>query len=64
VEGRRREAGTITDAAPLRPGELERSCLSPAEARRKLGWQAEIALLEGLERTYHALTAGFAAEAA
>jgi UDP-glucose 4-epimerase len=59
-------AGTESQAslAPLRPGELERSCLSPAEARRNLGWQAEIALLEGLERTYHALTAGFAAEAA
>jgi UDP-glucose 4-epimerase len=59
-------AGTELQArlAPLRPGELERSCLAPGEARRRLGWQAEIALLEGLQRTYHALTGGFAAEGA
>jgi UDP-glucose 4-epimerase len=48
------------DLAPLRPGELERSCLDPGRARAELDWRAEIGLREGLERTYHALTAEFA----
>ena len=50
------------DLAPLRPGELERSCLDPARARGELGWEAAISLREGLVRTYHALVEEFAAE--
>lgn len=55
-------AGTESQAelAPLRPGELERSCLDPGRAREELGWRAEIGLRDGLERTYHALVAEFA----
>lgn len=45
--------------APLRPGELERSCLDPMRARRELDWQAEIGLEDGLRETYRALVAEF-----
>src|SRR5262249_62190034 len=50
------------ELAPLRPGELERSCLDATRARQELNWQAEVGLPEGLERTYHALVAQFVAE--
>jgi UDP-glucose 4-epimerase len=43
----------------LRPGELRRSCLDTSRAERELGWRAEIAIEEGLERTYRALIAEF-----
>jgi UDP-glucose 4-epimerase len=46
--------------SPLRPGELERSCMDPARAHDQLGWRAEIGLDEGLATTYRALVAGFA----
>ena len=36
--------------APQRHGEIERSCLSPAAARRTLGWQAQVTLEDGLRR--------------
>ena len=45
--------------APLREGELERSCLDPGLAERELGWRAEIGLEEGLRETYEALVAEF-----
>jgi len=48
-----------TELAPLRPGELERSCLDPSRAREQLGWRAEISLEEGLPATYRALVEGF-----
>ena len=38
---------TVEHAAP-RHGELERSCLDPTAARRTLGWEARIALADGL----------------
>ena len=41
--------------APLREGELERSCMSPARARDQLGFTAAIPIEEGLRSTYHAL---------
>jgi UDP-glucose 4-epimerase len=47
------------ELAPLRAGELERSCLDPARAREQLGWQAEISLEEGLPATYRALVEHF-----
>jgi UDP-glucose 4-epimerase len=59
-------AGTSLDPvlAPLRPSELEQSCMDPTRARRKLGWQAEIRLDDGLRSTYHALVEEFEAGAA
>ena len=45
--------------APLRAGELERSCMDPSRARRELAWSAEIALADGLRQTYEALVAEF-----
>ena len=45
--------------APLRPGELERSCLDPSRAQAQLGWQARIGLERGLTETYHALVREF-----
>ncbi len=37
---------------PARPGEQRRSCLSPALAKRALGWVPTVALGEGLARTF------------
>ena len=34
--------------APERPGEVSRSCLEVGRARRELGWEPEVRLLEGL----------------
>jgi len=53
------KASVEMELAPLRPGELERSCLDPTLAREQLGWQAEISLDEGLHATYHALVEHF-----
>jgi UDP-glucose 4-epimerase len=47
------------ELAPLRTGELERSCLDPSRAREQFGWGAEIGLEEGLAATYQALSAEF-----
>jgi UDP-glucose 4-epimerase len=47
------------EPAPLREGELERSCMDPSRAREQLGWRAEIGLDEGLAATYHSLVAEF-----
>jgi UDP-glucose 4-epimerase len=52
------------ELAPLRPGELERSCIDPSRAREQLGWEAEVGLEEGLAATYRALTAEFELEGA
>jgi UDP-glucose 4-epimerase len=57
----RSAAGTTIEPelAPLRPGELERSCMDPTRARRELGWEAEMGLHSGLVETYGALTHEF-----
>jgi len=47
------------ELAPLRAGELERSCMDPSRAREQLGWSAETTLEEGLAATYHALVEEF-----
>jgi UDP-glucose 4-epimerase len=41
--------------APLRTGELERSCMDPSRARNELGWQAQVEMDKGLRQTYAAL---------
>jgi UDP-glucose 4-epimerase len=50
--------------APLRPGELERSCLDPSRAERELGWRAAVGLNEGLASTYEAMVEDFEAQTA
>jgi UDP-glucose 4-epimerase len=42
---------------PERTGEVHRSCVDPSLARDVLGWKAEVALAEGLERTLAPLRA-------
>ena len=55
------ESGTTIEAklAPLREGELERSCMSPARARERLGFIARVSVEEGMRSTYHALIEEF-----
>jgi UDP-glucose 4-epimerase len=50
------------ELAPLRAGELERSCIDPGRARQQLGWEARVGVEEGLATTYRALTAEFEPE--
>jgi UDP-glucose 4-epimerase len=47
------------ELAPLREGELQRSCLDPSRAQRELGWEARIPLDQGLRETYEALIEEF-----
>jgi UDP-glucose 4-epimerase len=47
------------ELAPLREGELQRSCLDASRARRELGWEARIPLEQGLRETYEALVEEF-----
>ncbi len=60
----RAEAGSSIEPqlAPLRPGELERSCIDPARAREQLGFEAQIPLADGVRSTYHALVSEFRLE--
>ncbi len=55
------ESGTTLEPelAPLRPGELVRSCLDPSRARAQLGFEPSIAVDEGLRSTYRALIEEF-----
>src|SRR4051794_6822950 len=39
---------------PERPGEVRRSCLDPSAAGEALGWQPQVSLGDGLERTMRA----------
>jgi UDP-glucose 4-epimerase len=57
----RTAAGVTLEAelAPLREGELERSCIDPGRARQELGWQANVGVEEGLASTYRALVDEF-----
>ena len=41
--------------APERPGEVRRSCLDVARAKRDLGWEAQVELREGLRRILETL---------
>jgi UDP-glucose 4-epimerase len=47
------------ELAPLREGELERSCMDPARAHRELDWSAKISIDQGLHDTYLALIEEF-----
>jgi UDP-glucose 4-epimerase len=60
-DGLQAAAGTALEPelAPLREGELERSCIDPSAAERELGWRAEIGVRDGLRDTYEALVATF-----
>lgn len=63
--GLQRASGSSVEPelAPLREGELERSCLDPSRARRELGWQAQVSLDAGLQETYDALIDEFEQQA-
>jgi UDP-glucose 4-epimerase len=50
------------ELAPLREGELHRSCMDPSHAARALGWYASIDLAEGVRSTCAALVGEFEAE--
>jgi UDP-glucose 4-epimerase len=58
-------AGTslVPQLAPLREGELNRSCMDPSRAAEHLGWRPTVELHEGLRRTYEELVVGFAGAA-
>jgi UDP-glucose 4-epimerase len=60
----RAEAGVAIDPvlAPLREGELTRSCMDPSHAERELGWRARIPFAEGVRATYRELVAEFERE--
>jgi UDP-glucose 4-epimerase len=47
--------GVEADFAPARTGEVARSCLDVSRAAEQLGWRAEVALADGLERTLTAV---------
>jgi UDP-glucose 4-epimerase len=66
LEDLQQAAGTSIEPelAPLREGELERSCMDPSRAERELGWRAEIPLDEGLKQTYRLMVESFEAKAA
>jgi UDP-glucose 4-epimerase len=55
------ESGTDIEPepAPLREGELERSCMDPTRAEQEIGFKAAISFDEGLRSTYHALIEEF-----
>jgi UDP-glucose 4-epimerase len=62
-----RAAADVTvegDLAPLREGELERSCIDASRAVAELAWRAEIDLEDGLAATYRALAAEFELDSA
>ena len=49
-----REVGVRTRMGAARAGEILRSCLDPARARREFGWSAEFSLGDGLQNTLEA----------
>jgi UDP-glucose 4-epimerase len=51
------ELGVAHALAPVRVGEVARSCLDPSAAERVLGWKAQVNLGEGLRRTLAAVGA-------
>ena len=53
--GRFAAAGFDPEHAPERPGEVRRIALDASRAREELGWEATVAVDEGLERTLASL---------
>jgi len=53
------DTSLVPELAPLRPGELERSCMDPQFARSGLGFEASVSVEAGLRATYRTLVAGF-----
>jgi UDP-glucose 4-epimerase len=49
--------GVDYELAPARTGEVDRSCLDVTRAGELLGWSAQVALADGIERTLAAATA-------
>jgi UDP-glucose 4-epimerase len=49
------EPGFQAEHAPPRPGEVQHIALDASKAQRELGWEASVALEEGLERTLASL---------
>jgi UDP-glucose 4-epimerase len=47
--------GFDVDHSPERPGEVQHIALDPSRAREELGWEAQVELDEGLERTLDSL---------
>ena len=47
--------GFEPEFAPPRPGEVQRSALDPSKARDELGFEAGVAVPEGLRRTFESL---------
>ena len=47
------------ELAPLRQGELVRSCMDPTHALERLGWRAQIPFADGVRSTYAALVSEF-----
>jgi UDP-glucose 4-epimerase len=52
-----RQLGVEPQFAPARKGEVARSCLDVSRAAELLGWRAEVALADGLQRTLAAARA-------
>jgi UDP-glucose 4-epimerase len=38
--------------APRRPGDAREVYFNPAKAKRELGWEARVPLVQGIRRTY------------
>jgi UDP-glucose 4-epimerase len=53
--GRHSGNGFAPEHAPERPGEVQHIALDPSRARDELGWEAQVGLDEGLERTLASL---------
>ena len=47
------------ELAPLREGELERSCMDPGKAERLIGWKAQVEVETGIRETVPDLVANF-----
>jgi UDP-glucose 4-epimerase len=49
------ENGFEADHAPARPGEVQHIALDPSRSKAELGWEAQVDLEQGLERTLDSL---------
>ena len=49
--------------APKRAGEIQRSCLNVDKVQQELGWRPQVAIADGLQRTFEWASGRQAAEA-